>query len=104
MPSQPDSPYDALVQGFRDAKAIMKESARAVKADIVSPADPNAKRATKTERMADIQDLLNNPARLESEFLRLKDRYKLPEEKPIPRRLVEYLKQGLKEQQAEEPY
>ncbi len=94
-----DSPYDALVQGFRDAKAIMKESARAVKADIVSPADPNATRMTKQERMADIDDLLRNPARMESEFMRLKERYSLPDDKPIPRRLVEYIKQGLKEQQ-----
>ena len=93
-----DSPYDALVAGFRDAKEIMRESTRAVKADIVSPADPNATKMTKQERMADFQDLLANPARLESEFMRLKDRYNLPDDKPIPRRLVDYLKQGLKEQ------
>ena len=92
-----ESPYDALVAGFRDAKAIMKESVRTVKADIVSPADPNATRMTKQERMADISDLLSNPARLESEFLRLKERYNLPDDKPVPRRLVQYIMDGMKE-------
>ena len=96
----PESPYDSLVEAFRDAKELMRESVRSVKSDIVNPADPNARRATPAERLADIDDLLNNPARLESEFLRLKERYSLPDDKPIPRRLVDYIKQGLKEQRS----
>ena len=93
----PDSPFDSLVEGFLDAKKQMKESVRAVKSDIIHPADPNAKTLTKAERDQDFQDIVNNPARLEGEFLRLRERYNLPDDKPIPRRLVDYLRQGHRE-------
>jgi len=93
----PDSPFDTLVEAFRDAKAEMVGSARAIKADIVSPADPNAAKFTAQERRADFEDLISNPARFESEFLRLKDRYKLPDDRPIPRRLVDRILLGLRE-------
>jgi len=94
----PESPFDSLVEAFRDAKAQMTDSARAVRSDIVSPADPNATRLTRQERLADFEDFMVNPARRESEFLRLRDRYNLPEDKPIPRRLVQFVLEGLKEQ------
>lgn len=88
----PDSPFDALVEAFRDAKTQMVEATRMVKADIVSPADPNAQKQSSAERRADYEALVSNPARLESEFMRLRDRYKLNDEKPIPRRLVEFIR------------
>lgn len=87
-----ESPFDALVESFREAKAQMIEAARMVRSDIVAPADPNATKVTAAERQADYERLISDPAYLESEFLRLKQRYKLPDEKPIPRRLVEFLR------------
>ena len=92
-----ESPFDALVEAYRDAKTQMADTIKTVKADIVSPADPNAQRLSRSERIADLDNFLLDPVRRESEFLRLKDRYKLPEDKPIPRRLVNYVVQGLKE-------
>lgn len=88
----PESPFDALVEAFRDAKAQMTEATRMVKADIVAPADPNARPLTSQERRAQYEDMISNPARLESEFMRLRERHQLTDEKPIPRRLVDYLK------------
>jgi len=93
-----DSPFDVLVQAFNEAKAQMQDSTKAIRADIVRPLDPNAQILTRQQRLADFEDFLANPARRESEFLRLKERYNLPDDKPIPKRLVDYVIQGLKEQ------
>lgn len=92
-----DSPFDSLVEAFREAKEHMVSTAKSVKADIVQPADPNATRLSRRERVIDYEEFMSNPARRESEFLRLKDRYKLPDDKPIPRRLVQYILDGQKD-------
>ena len=97
----PDSPFDALVDSFRDARTQMRDAVRSVRADIIHPADPYAEKMSKTERLQDVASLINDPVRLESEFMRLRDRYKLTDDKPIPRRLVEYLRQGHREQLAD---
>ena len=94
----PDSPFDVLVQSFNDAKTQMQEATKAIKADIVRPLDPNAQILTRQQRLSDFEDFMDNPARRESEFLRLRERYNLPDDKPIPRRLVDYVIQGLRDQ------
>jgi len=94
----PDSPFDVLVQAYQDAKTQMADATKAVRADIVRPLDPNAKLLTRRERLLDFEDFMSNPARRESEFMRLRDRYNLPDDKPIPRRLVDYVINGIKEQ------
>jgi hypothetical protein len=96
------SPFDVLVEAFRDAKSQMAEATKLVRTDIVAPADPNATRLSPADRHQDYLRLVQDPAYLESEFLRLKDRYKLPQEKPIPRRLVEFLKEQYKVDKAEQ--
>src|SRR5437667_8270781 len=94
----PDSPFDTLVDAFRDAKQTMQDTTKAVKSDIVRPLDPNAQILTRQQRLQDFEDFMDNPARRESEFLRLRERYNLPDDKPIPRRLVDYVIQGLRDQ------
>jgi len=94
----PDSPFDVLIESFNDAKAQMQDATKSIQADIVRPLDPNAQTLTRQQRLVDFEDFMANPARRESEFLRLRERYNLPDDKPIPRRLVDYVVQGLKEQ------
>ena len=94
----PDSPYDTLVEAFQDAKIQMADSVKAIKSDIVRPLDPNAQILTRQQRLQDFEDFMDNPARRESEFLRLQERYNLPDDKPIPRRLVDYVIEGLRDQ------
>ena len=91
-----DSPFDTLVEAFREAKEQMVSTARTVKSDAVSPADPNAVRLTRQERLADFDLFTSDPARIESEFLRLKERYQVKDGQ-VPRRLVEYVRRNMQD-------
>lgn len=94
-----DSPYDTLVEAFHEAKKMMIESTKVVKADIVRPLDPNAKESTRAERREAFSKFMLDPLERESEFLRLQERFNLSQDRPIPRRLVDYIIQGLKEEE-----
>lgn len=89
----PDNPFDALVDAFEEAKNQMRETTRQVKAQVVRPANPNAVQPTRQERIAELDLFLSDPNLRESEFLRLKDRFKVPDGQ-IPRRLVDYIRYG----------
>jgi len=69
-----------------------------VRTDIVHPLDPNAQVATRAQRVEEFQRFMVDPNVQASEFTRLQQRFNLPKDKPIPRRLVEYVMRGLKEE------
>jgi len=96
-----ESPFDVMSEAYFDAKEQMAGLTRMIRADVVSPADPNARRLTAGERLTDFDDFMSNPARRESEFQRLKERYRVPDGQ-VPRRLLEYIQQGLTERRRAE--
>lgn len=92
-----DSPYDLLVEAFRDAKQQMVDAARELQSDMIRPLDPRATKLTRAQRREEFSKFMLDSAHRESEFLRLQQRFQLPEDKPIPRRLVQYIIQGQRE-------
>lgn len=86
----PEDIFTPMVEAFEDAKRQMIESARDVKASVVRPANPNSETVRRQDRLREFDTFMSDPALRESEFLRLKERYQVPDGQ-IPRRLVNYI-------------
>jgi hypothetical protein len=91
------TPVDLLVDAFNEGKNDVVEAVRRIRSDAINrPADPNAKKLTGEEKHAEFQQVMADPVRFESLALESAERFGVPKGQ-VPRRFVEYLKQGYKE-------
>jgi hypothetical protein len=91
---QKETAMDRMVNAYTSARQRAVEALRTARAEVVTrPADPNATRLTGDAWLAEYEATVNDPARMESLFLELKQRHNVPDG-AVPRRLVDYLKLG----------
>ena len=82
---------DAMIESYNEAKDNMLEAVKAIKAQAVRPADPNATKVTGQAARDQYQQFLNSP-QFDSQFLELQDKYNLAgTDNPIPKRFVDYI-------------
>ena len=77
-------------QAMEEARDSAVEAGRSIKAQLVNrPAF--GRKLSRQERLAQHQAFVSNPVLVDARFDELSARFNLPEDKPIPRRLVDYL-------------
>ena len=94
-----DDAQTLFAEAYADVLKTVKETTKQIKGSIKRPADPNAEKVPLTEQHADYQRMISDPAYFTSKYEELTARYNLPEERPIPRRLVEFAKRHYRMQQ-----
>lgn len=95
MPDSPD-PIDLMREAMKDSQERYVETVRGIRNDEVQR-PLIGERLTKDERIAGLARLLTEPAQLFSVMAEMKQRYNLPKDKPIPKRLADYLNKVMPE-------
>ena len=87
-----------LHEGYGEFKDQYVEMIRQVRSDVTRPLDPGARKLTASERKVAGAAMLANPAEVTSVFAEQVARFKLVKpDKPIPRRLAEYVLRAARE-------
>ena len=89
-------------EGFEEARDKYVEGVRGLRADVKQPIDPSAKKLTATERRAADAAFLADPLLVAGEADAQSARFRLPANKPIPRRVWERVKRAAREEPHED--
>ena len=95
MPDRPD-PIDLMREAMKDSQQRYVETVRQIRDDEVQR-PLIGERLTKDQRIAGLARLLGDPAQLFGVMDEMRVRYKLPKDKPIPKRLADYLNRVMPE-------
>lgn len=95
MPDRPD-PIDLMREAMKDSQERYVETVRQIRDDEVQR-PLIGERLTKDERIAGLAGLLTDPSQLFGAMDEMRTRYNLPADKPIPRRLADYLNRVMPE-------
>ena len=89
-------PLEIVQEALKEAGQRYVETVRTMKSDVIMRPAVGPK-LTRQERLNQYVTVRNDPAQVGGMFDELAAKYKLPEDKPIPRRLVDYLLRNEKE-------
>ena len=95
MPDRPD-PIELMREAMKDSQERYVETVRRIRDEEVQR-PLIGERLTKDERIAGLARLLAEPAQLFGVMDEMRARYKLPANKPIPKRLADYLNRVMPE-------
>lgn len=95
MPDRPD-PIDLMREAMKDSQERYVETVRRIRDDEVQR-PLIGERLTKDQRIAGLARLLSDPSQLYGAMDEMKVRYNLPKDRPIPKRLADYLNRVMPE-------
>ena len=98
MTDKPPDLMGIMHEGYEEARDQYVEGVRMLRSELVQqPLDPSAKKMTKAERRVADAAFLADPLLVSGEADAQSARFKLPEDKPIPRRVWERIKRAARE-------